>query len=316
MSYQHFSIHKLAEGVFAAIHQEGGAAHSNAGIVDLGGQTLIFDTFDMAIAARELLKASEDLTGRRPAWVVNSHKHGDHWGGNQVFIDDAVILSTHQTRSGMLAWGAEIEQLKNNPGEVEERIRELDERLRNEKDAIQRVAIERSLIRNRFLLADLPNFKFCPPTLTFTGRMIFHGIQRSVELITAGPAHTPEECYLVLGDEKIIFTGDLGFFAGPPFMAPDCSLDGWLEILEDFKNSGFEIFIPGHGRPGDKGDLQREQDYIRGMRDLVAEGLQKGQKLEEVLKIPLPAQFEEWAVYSTRNENNLRTLYDQLTGKT
>jgi cyclase len=80
--YTHFEIRALAEGVWAAIHKEGGAAYSNAGIVDLGGRVLLFDAFDMAVAGRELRQAILDLTGRAPTWVVNSHEHGDHWGGN------------------------------------------------------------------------------------------------------------------------------------------------------------------------------------------------------------------------------------------
>ena len=41
---EHFVLYQLAEGIYAAIAIEGGAAFSNAGIVDLGGHTLIFDT--------------------------------------------------------------------------------------------------------------------------------------------------------------------------------------------------------------------------------------------------------------------------------
>jgi hypothetical protein len=41
----HFRLYQLADGVFAAIALNGGAAISNAGIIDLGDRTLIFDTF-------------------------------------------------------------------------------------------------------------------------------------------------------------------------------------------------------------------------------------------------------------------------------
>jgi cyclase len=314
MEFQHFSIHELAEGVFAAIHREGGAAYSNAGILDLGGQTLIFDAFDMLEAAEELLKASESLTGRRPRWVVNSHKHGDHWGGNQAFAADSVILSTHQTRAGMLDWGAEIEQMKTNLGEVETRIREFEEKLGNEKDAIQRTILERNLTRNRYMLSNLPDFEFCPPTLTFSGTLAFYGTKRSVELVTCGPTHTPEECYLVLAAEKIVFCGDLAFFDCPPFMAMDCSIEGWLEKLDEFGNSETKVFVPGHGRLGDKNDLLRQQAYIQSMHSLVSEAVTFRRTQEEVLQIPLPAEFEEWIVFASRNQNNLQTLYAQLTG--
>jgi cyclase len=313
MQSQHFAIHELDEGVYAAIHREGGAAYSNAGIIDLGEQTLVFDTFDMAMAARDLLKASKELTGRSPSWVVNSHSHGDHWGGNQIFAKEAVILATHQTREDMLEWGEEIEEMKKDPGKVAAEIRRIEKKLLKEKDVFQRTALERNLARNRFLLADLPDFKFHPPTLTFNGRMTFHGSKRRAELVTTGPGHTPEECHLVLAKEKIIFTGDLAFFDCPPFMAMNCSVDGWLVKLEEFRNSGMKIFVPGHGRLGDKSDLQRQQVYLRAMRDLVAAAVEKGKTRAEVLQLSLPAVFEDWAGSVRRNENNLQTLYTQIS---
>ena len=41
----HFSLERLADGVSAAIATDGGAAVANAGIIDLDGRTLVFDTF-------------------------------------------------------------------------------------------------------------------------------------------------------------------------------------------------------------------------------------------------------------------------------
>jgi cyclase len=296
MESQHFAIHELAEGVFAAIHREGGGAYSNAGIIDLGGQTLVFDTFDMVVAARDLLKAAKELTGRSPRWVVNSHSHGDHWGGNQVFAKEAVILATHQTREDILEWGEEIEEMKKDPGKVAAEIRRIEKKLLKEKDVFQRTALERNLARNRFLLADLPDFKFHPPTLTFNGSLTFHGSKRSAELAR----------------EKILFTGDLAFFDCPPFMAMNCSVDGWLAKLEEFRNSAMKIFVPGHGQLGDKRDLKRQQKYLRVMRDLVAAAVEKGKTRAEVLQLSLPAGFEDWAGSVRRNENNLQTLYTQI----
>jgi len=42
---KHFTLHQLAEGVYAAIATDGGAACCNAGLIDLGGQVVVFDTF-------------------------------------------------------------------------------------------------------------------------------------------------------------------------------------------------------------------------------------------------------------------------------
>jgi cyclase len=58
------------------------------GLVDLGGEILVFDTSWTPAAARELL-------GLGPVrWVVNSHWHGDHVRGNQVFEGATARLHT------------------------------------------------------------------------------------------------------------------------------------------------------------------------------------------------------------------------------
>jgi len=60
----HFSLHELSEGVYAALHAPGGWAQSNAGIVDLGDRTLVYDAFLSPLATRDLLAAAQALTGR------------------------------------------------------------------------------------------------------------------------------------------------------------------------------------------------------------------------------------------------------------
>jgi len=92
---KHFKLEKLADGVYATIHKIGGHAICNAGIIDLGGKTVIFDTFLSPTAAKELLKIVKELKLSPIAYVVNSHYHNDHIRGNQVFGDNVIIISTH-----------------------------------------------------------------------------------------------------------------------------------------------------------------------------------------------------------------------------
>ena len=91
---RHFTLRQLADGVYAAIHQERGWAVSNAGLVDLGGETLLFDTFMTPAAAQELRQVAEELMQQPVTYVVNSHYHNDHIWGNQVFRANTEIIST------------------------------------------------------------------------------------------------------------------------------------------------------------------------------------------------------------------------------
>lgn len=51
---RHFELERVAEGVYAAIATPGAGALGNAAIVDLGGRTLVFDTFMTPQAAQEV----------------------------------------------------------------------------------------------------------------------------------------------------------------------------------------------------------------------------------------------------------------------
>jgi hypothetical protein len=53
--FDHFSFYLLTEGVYAATGSPNGGSYSNAGVIDLGNETLIFDTFMTPIAAIEMM---------------------------------------------------------------------------------------------------------------------------------------------------------------------------------------------------------------------------------------------------------------------
>jgi len=82
---EHFSLHLLGPGVYAAIDDPDGAAYCNAGIIDLGDRTVVVDSFETIAAAEDLKAAAQMLTGQPASIVILTHEHGDHWYGNQVF---------------------------------------------------------------------------------------------------------------------------------------------------------------------------------------------------------------------------------------
>ena len=100
--YKNFSVQQLAAGVWAVIQNDkGGHAICNAGIVDLGDKTLVFDAFINPDAAAEMKQAAEKLTHHPVVYVINSHFHDDHVRGNQVFGPGASIVSTEWTKKQM-----------------------------------------------------------------------------------------------------------------------------------------------------------------------------------------------------------------------
>jgi glyoxylase-like metal-dependent hydrolase (beta-lactamase superfamily II) len=308
---EHFELEQLAAGVYAAIGIPGGAAYSNAGFVDLGDQTLIFDTFQTPQAAQDLKAAAEQLTGRPASCVIISHCHADHWCGNQVFDPGVPIITTHATYQEMPASIAWVKALQQNPSELEQNVQKVRKDLEAEIDECWRASYQANLTRLGHLSTAIPTLELRFPNQTFEGKVIFYGTSRTVELCSVAPAHTTSDAYLLLPEERIMFMGDLGFFQCQPFMA-FCDPEAWKAQLEAMEQSDVEVFVPGHGPLGTRADAGLQKRYIAVLQDLIAGAVRDGLSLEETLALPLPAPFDAWLHGGMgRWEANVQALYQR-----
>lgn len=311
----HFRLEQIAVGVYAVIACTGGAAHSNAGIVDLGDRTLIFDTLGTPKAAEELRAAAERLTGRLVTYIVNSHVDHDHWLGNQVFASDAIIISTAKTRERMVASGAEyIGRCRENPAILEEQIRAVEERLQSETDERWRVSLEGRATGLRNELEALPTLTLRFPDQTFEEKVVFHGTHRVVELLTWGGGHSSSDAFLHLPAERIAFMGDLGFFQ---FHVPLVGGDrrALATILESLLALNLETYVPGHGPLGSQVDVRLQMQYIAALEALAGQVVEAGGSADDAARQPIPAPFDSWSHGMGLFEANMRTLHQRLSGK-
>ena len=191
-SSRHFRLEQLAKGVYAAFHIDGGWAICNAGIVDLGKQTLMFDPGLTPQAALDMRAAAVSLTGRVPDYVLNSHYHNDHIRGNQVFTE-SVVVSTTLTRELITTLGqAELEaDQKNAP----KRLEEMEAFAKSEDPEKRRIAAF-FLPYWQGILKSLPEIRLRLPELTFKGQLTFHGTKRSAHFIEVGGGHTGNDSVL------------------------------------------------------------------------------------------------------------------------
>jgi cyclase len=312
---KHFELKRLADGINAAIALPGGAASSNAGIIDLGDRTVVFDTFETPSAAKDLQVTAEQLTGRTVTCVINSHAHSDHWMGNQVFHPQATILATHSTRGAMPEFVEYINQIKKDSTVLENDIRLAEARLEIETDPRWRATLSSQILRMHYDLEDLPALELHMPDQTFEGEFLFHGTQRQAKLLGQYKGHTNSDACLFLPEEKIVFMGDLGFFNTQPFLAFS-DPEQWRRQLEEMEQMDYEVFVPGHGPVGTKADIALQKEYMKALDELVKQVLRRGGTVDEALLQPLPAPFDGWLTGGmNRFERNVRSAYERLSGK-
>lgn len=117
-----FTLTEVKPGVFAAIARPGDEdAVGNAGFVIGSDAVLIVDAFATPRAADQLLAQIRKKTPKPIRWLIVTHHHLDHWGGDSVFAKaGATVVATEYARGRILA------RLQQDPGPVAEKARRLE----------------------------------------------------------------------------------------------------------------------------------------------------------------------------------------------
>ncbi|GHG07872.1 MBL fold metallo-hydrolase [Streptomyces hydrogenans] len=264
----------LAPHVHAYVQPDGGWCLNNAGFLGDASESLLVDT--TATERRALLLREAVLAAGLPLprTVVNTHHHGDHTYGNGVFRPEARIVGHENCRSEQLDAGHQLHLL--------------------------------------WPQTDFGRVEITPPDLTYRDRMTVYAGGTEVRLLHPGPAHTTGDSIVHLPEHGVVFTGDLVFQGGTPFL-PMGSLSGSLRALDLLRSLDAERVVPGHGPVTDPGAFDATERYLRWVAELAAEGHAKGESPLETARRAEPGEFGTWRE-SERLVANLHRAYAELDG--
>jgi cyclase len=310
---KHFRLQQLAEGVYAAIHINGGGAFGNAGIVDLGNRTLIFDSFFTPQAAEALRIAAETLTGRPIEAVINSHFHNDHIWGNQVFSASTEIISTEVTRRLFIATkglgGYDNSFMINAETDLESTFIQFQ----TTQDEDERRQLALWVDSWQSVVAAKPILQTRAPNLTFSNHLEFHGTKRSAKLIEFEGGHTDSDTILFLPDEKIVFMGDLLCIDHHPWLI-EGNPDRFHRALEAVSDFAPKQLVPGHGPVGAAESLIMMMQYIHTLERITRKMVDDGEAEETIDEMVIPDPFSDW-LFASFFSDNLHFLYQHQLRK-
>ncbi|MFD0121889.1 MBL fold metallo-hydrolase [Streptomyces virginiae] len=275
MSVEEPYLVQPAPGVYAYVQPDGGWCLNNAGFVTDGGRTLLVDTAATERRALALRAAIVAAGVPLPRTVVNTHHHGDHTYGNGVFTPEALILGHDHARSEQLAAGHQLELI--------------------------------------WPATDFGAIDIVPPDLTYSDRATVHVGDTQVRVIHPGVAHTTGDSVVWLPEQRVMFTGDLIFAGGTPFLAMG-SLAGSLRALELLRSLDAETVVPGHGPLTDPSAYDATERYLRYVDELAREGRAKGLSPLEVARQADLGEFGAWRE-SERLVANVHRAYAELAGR-
>ncbi|MEW6211461.1 MAG: MBL fold metallo-hydrolase [Acidobacteriota bacterium] len=284
-------VDRVAEDVY--FHQGNlGRGHCNNGWIVFEDYVLVIDA-NYPSGAREIIPKIRAITDKPIRFAFDTHHHGDHAYGNQVWVDNGATPIAH---TGVIDEMKKYETgyYASAPGRWEETA-------------------------NR--RADMKDTRLKPPSLLFPREMIFDDGKHRVELIHIGVAHTHGDAVAWLPREKILFTGDACVNGAYNFVG-DGNVEKWITTLDAAKKLGSQIVCPGHGPRSDQTMLDDQQAFFRALRERVGAQV-KAKKTAEQVRDSLDQVFgaiaanKQIARYANRGSlrAQMEKVYEEMTGK-
>ncbi|HYJ37489.1 MAG TPA: MBL fold metallo-hydrolase [Chitinophagaceae bacterium] len=302
---ENFTIQQLAPGVWAAIQNDQfGRAICNAGIVDLGDKTLVYDPFMTPGAARDLRTLAFELTGRPVSIVVNSHYHNDHIRGNQEFMPIASIVSTAWTRDKIATSEPEEQawEKKHAPA-----LLKAAKKMYAMGSGADREELPMWIGYYEGIMESMDELKIILPDIVFNDSLWLMGTARSVKLEEFKNGHTGSDIVLYLPAEQIAFMGDLLFVKRHPWIN-DGDPANWQLILKKwYENPSVTTFVPGHGPVCDKQGVKELLGYLSKMQD-IATTANTDSLQSRLLMQPIPSPYDQWS-FNRFYEPNMKFLF-------
>lgn len=249
---------------------------------------LVFDSTGTPETAATILGEIRKLTSKPVRYLVNSHWHWDHWGGNQVYLaafPDLQII-THEKNLQMMR---EVEPSWNDEGlkvQLPAYLESLEKGLaqaKARKTAPAEIAEMETLFKtDRNFLAQKLNLKKTYPNVTFSDSMTLLPAGREIQILHAR-AITPGDTFLFLPKEKLLITGDI-VLQPFPFAIGGTYPSEWLQTLQKMESLAPEIILPGHGQPLHADFLRNQMDLFQNIINQTKECKSKDMTLEQTVE--------------------------------
>lgn len=205
----------------------------------------------------KILAHIKTITNKPVTYVLNTHWHGDHTGGNENMANQGALVIAHENVRKRMSTKQD-----RGGGRISE--------------ASPKAAL---------------------PVITFNDKMsLYLGNGNSMHGMYVNPAHTDGDSYYYFPEENVIHMGDNFFVGRYPYIDLNSGgdIDGLIANLTMVLGIVDEhtTIIPGHGEIADKADLESYKEMLVALRDRVVDARTGGNSLEETQKMGLSKEWD------------------------
>jgi len=235
---------------------------------------LIDDQF--APLSEKIQSAIAGITDKPVQFLVNTHWHGDHVGGNKNFAEAGAIIVANENVHKRMSTSQERRGQMTKPSPYKA----------------------------------LPQITFTDAVTLHLNK------DQSMHVMHVNDAHTDGDSYIYFPESNVIHMGDNFFSGYPYIdLESGGNIDGLIQnfsmalaiVDEETK------IIRGHGKVANKQDLQEFHDMIKTIRDRVSSGIADGKSLDEVISMKPSKEWDaQYGQGFIKGTALVTTIYNSL----
>ena len=247
----------------------------NSGFIVAPAGLIVIDSGPSLRYGQQMRTAAAALSAKPLALVINTHHHPDHFLGNQAFAGTPIA-----------ALPATIDGIARDGNAFAENL----------------FRLTGDWMKGTEVLA--------PSQVLSSGRREIAG--RQLRLI-ALDGHTGADLAVYDEASGVLFTGDLVFNGRAP-TTPHADVAHWLAALEQLdaitREAGFVALVPGHGAVSrDATPIRQTRAWLIWLQNAMQQAARDGLDMNEVLALPLPAEFADLPVAASEYRRSVGHLF-------
>ncbi|ABF39358.1 beta-lactamase-like protein [Candidatus Koribacter versatilis Ellin345] len=251
--------------------------------VSIGDDGIVIVDDQFAPLADKIRAALKGITDKPVRFVINTHYHGDHTGGNLAFQKEAPIIAQDNVRKRLEEGGV---------GGVGA--------MKNEHKPVEPGAL---------------------PILTFDHQMTVHLNGEDIRALHVPSGHTDGDSVIFFPKSNVVHMGDDFVTYGFPFVDINSggSVRGMIDAIDKVLSQvpPDAKFIPGHGPLSTSKEVRDFQQMLKETLAAVQDAMSKGLTLDQMKQQKI---LEKWSSFDGKDkfihaDTWIETIYDDLSGK-
>jgi len=266
--------------VSGSVYMLEGAGGNIGASVGEDGIVVVDDQY--APLAEKIQAALKGVTDKPVRFIINTHFHGDHTGGNAYFQKQAPVIAHDNVRKRLEEGGH-----AGNLGSIS--------------------------------MEHKPAAKEALPIITFDHDVTVHLNGEDIRALHFPSGHTDGDSIIFFPKSNVVHMGDDFVRYGFPFidLASGGSVDGMIAAMQEVipKLPPDVKVIPGHGNVSNLDDVREYVKMLIETRAAVEKGVKQGKTLDQLKQEKVLDPWKKWNGDFITTDSFTETLFNDLTGK-